>query len=442
MRSALCLMFAIIIDLSVLLTAVTAQEEGLFASPTVPHRPEGAALLQNAEHKETGWPSRALLRRDAAVEQQQEDDAAAGLLQQGATHETSHASAEERINRLESTVRNQLESIESLRKELHSALAMARSPALQPDSVRIPETMAADGSSRELSLAERVRYLERKVAGASNWFTDPQLWRKKQYRCENLTDLGTGGEHHLCLDGWEERMQKRRGTSLAQGVATSPPCIVYDLGIRAQPAFGKTLMTQYGCAIRAYDPSPTTAKWWASDDSAELRRAGKDHYNLHQLAAGGQDGPLELFQYNWQQVSIVKEERDLTRKIEKPTQTQEQQSFDVQAHTFPTMLQENGDTYADVMKIDIEGSEYMFLQDIFDRMGCPPVGQITIEYHHFSLDERYGSSPEINTIHHLLNSCGFRSFMVRQHWRNAVTPDDSFYIAPKRYTLASYCKEC
>merc|ERR1719188_444544 len=89
-----------------------------------------------------------------------------------------------------------------------------------------------------------------------------------------------------------------------------------------------------------------------------------------------------------------------------------QRSAHVQSKTFPAMLKENGDTKVNVLKVDIEGSEYMFLQDVFDRMGCPPAGQITVEYHHFSLDDRYGSSPEINTIHHLLNSCGFKSFAV------------------------------
>merc|ERR1719277_2737607 len=72
-----------------------------------------------------------------------------------------------------------------------------------------------------------------------------------------------------------------------------------------------------GCAVRAYDPSTTTAKWWDSQEAKKLRAAGEDRYKLHKIAAGGQDGPLELFEYNWQQVSIVKEEDDLTREKNK-----------------------------------------------------------------------------------------------------------------------------
>ena len=36
------------------------------------------------------------------------------------------------------------------------------------------------------------------------------------------------------------------------------------------------------------------------------------------------------------------------------------------------------------MKMDVEGSEYLILQDAFDRMGCPPIDQLAIEFHHFS----------------------------------------------------------
>ena len=75
------------------------------------------------------------------------------------------------------------------------------------------------------------------------------------------------------------------------------------------------------------------------------------------MAAGGNDGPLELFQYNWNQVSIVKQERDTTIK---DWQKFHQKSFTVPAKTLGTMMLENDDTWIDILKIDIEGSEYMW----------------------------------------------------------------------------------
>merc|ERR1719389_1493476 len=114
------------------------------------------------------------------------------------------------------------------------------------------------------------------------------------------------------------------------------------------------MMEKYGCAVRAYDPSDTTAKWWDSNEAQSLRDAGEDRYKLHKVAAGGQDGPLELFEYNWQQVSIVKEEHDHTRPNWNKEKFHGQKSFNVQSKTFPAMLKENGDTKVNVLKVDIE----------------------------------------------------------------------------------------
>jgi len=298
------------------------------------------------------------------------------------------------------------------------------------NNVPEPQTMLEDGTVRKLNIADRLRYLERKFAGASNWLNDPQLWMKTQHKCKNSTFLHS--DHEVCLDNFARPNPRRR----------SPNCVVYDLGIHAEPEFGMNLMKEYGCSVRAYDPSDISAKWWSGDSKTAkvLRAAGESKYKFHSMAAGGNDGPLELFQYNWNQVSIVKQERDTTIKDWKKFH---QKSFTVPAKTLGTMMRENKDTWVDILKIDIEGSEYMFLQNAFDTFGCPPVGQIAIEYHHFSLDERYGSSADINTIHNLLNSCGFKSFNVGEHWRSAVTPDEkSFYVSPKRYSITSYCRDC
>jgi len=278
-----------------------------------------------------------------------------------------------------------------------------------------------------------MRYLEHKVDGATNWLKDPQLFNEIQYECQNMTMLAT--DHHVCLDRWQTSL-------LSHHTAKSPQkCVVYDLGIRADPEFGVNMMNEYGCAIRAYDPSPTSSEWW-NYHADDLKQKAGDMYKFYPVGAGGEDGTLELYNYNWDQVSLVKAENDLTKR---PDNSPDLffKSFDLPVKTLGTMMRENGDSYIDVMKIDIEGSEYLFLQDMFDRMGCPPVGQLTIEWHNFALDERYGSSPEVNTVHNLLNSCGFQAFYNRDHWRmDPQVTQGSRTLPPMRITLSSYCKDC
>lgn len=309
------------------------------------------------------------------------------------------------------------------------------------DGTRLPTRMNADGQFEKLPALARLRFLEHKVSGGLNWLKDPLLHQEVQRTCQNMTDLGT--DHHVCFDNWEKHHPPG-----------SPPCVVYDLGIRSNPEFGVEMMRK-GCKVRAYDPSPISQKWWRGEDGdhrlwQEVQDAGEDRYTFVPFAAGGRDGPFTLFEYDWNQVSIVHAENDLTKRP-KGTPDIPPKQFDMQAKTFSTMLQHHGDTYVDVLKLDIEGSEFMFLEDMFDKYGCPPVGQLTVEWHHFNLDERYGASPELNSIHNLLNSCGFKSFHNHEHWRanagefvdaDGVASTGNRALPPVRISLTSYCKDC
>merc|ERR1712070_1320622 len=100
--------------------------------------------------------------------------------------------------------------------------------------------------------------------------------------------------------------------------------------------------------------------------------------------------------------------------------------------------------HVDIMKIDVEGSEYALLEQMFDTYGCPPTDQITLEWHHFTFDPRYGagSSPAINAINTMLHKCGFRQF---HHFLvGGWTSDDPIFLKvgmdDVRYNIASFVR--
>lgn len=85
--------------------------------------------------------------------------------------------------------------------------------------------------------------------------------------------------------------------------------------------------------------------------------------------------------------------------------------------TLPTIVKELGHVgrKIDVLKVDVEGSEYALLEHLFDTYGCPDfIEQLTLEWHHFSFDTRYGegSSPAINALTTMLEACGLKQFWV------------------------------
>jgi FkbM family methyltransferase len=263
--------------------------------------------------------------------------------------------SEKRIEqRLEAKLLTRLIKLEEAVEELGTRAGAAAAPASEDaGGSRIPTKTDRHGVLHNLTLWERVRYLERKVDGSTNWLKDPQLYRREQYKCRNASTLGT--DHHVCFDGWQRRPHHG--------------CIVYDLGIWSSPEFGVNMMRQHGCKVRAYDPSPTSAKWWADQDGSakDLKRPGS-LYTFNLVGAGGNDGNLELFHYNWDQVSVVRGENDYTQRAQGASD-EPPASMRLPVKTLTSMMRDNRDTYIDVLKIDIEGSEYMFLQDMFDRMG-------------------------------------------------------------------------
>ena len=60
----------------------------------------------------------------------------------------------------------------------------------------------------------------------------------------------------------------------------------------------------------------------------------------------------------------------------------------------------------DVLKLDVEGSEFLFLEEALDASALRGVDQLTLEWHHYGDDLRYGagSSPSINALSTVRNS--------------------------------------
>lgn len=94
--------------------------------------------------------------------------------------------------------------------------------------------------------------------------------------------------------------------------------------------------------------------------------------------------------------------------------------------------------------VTVEGSEYAFLENAIDTGDCALVNQITLEWHHYEFDNRYGggSSPHINAIVAMLRRCGLQQFHVydpRGGWPNT----DKLYNdmgMTLRYNLAAFMR--
>lgn len=262
------------------------------------------------------------------------------------------------------------------------------------DIIRVPQSKTGGG----LSLEERVRLLELKLNSHMGWMKDPQLASRIQAKCKNVTGVD---EHYICSDHFPKKGKK---------------CLVYDFGIREQPEFGIDLVEKYGCEVHAFDPSPISVKW--AEENKESLSKIKDYY-FHPYGAGGEDGYVELYSYSWQQVSNIRIPVVVSDKCEGTDcelKTAPQKAFELPVKTLKTIMRELGHAGREIsiLKLDVEGSEYGFLEEALDTMGCLPVDQLTVEWHHYTFDNRYGggSSPELNALSALLNVCGLKQYHI------------------------------
>jgi len=266
--------------------------------------------------------------------------------------------------------------------------------------------------------------LQRKVDGFIGWLKQHDLGTagNEQCGCKDRRKYaphpvsGTP-EYSLCFDG---KLPKQND------------CVVYDFGIRTDVAVGVELLKEFGCEVHGFDPSPITQNF------AKTFKPPKN-YTLHLYGGGAIDGNIKLFEYGWQQVSMFRPYPD--REHGTPQITGE---LKLPVRRVPSLMKEFGHKYVDVLKIDVEGSEYAILHDIIDTFGPTgdlPFDHILVEWHNFGIDERYGSSHHINYLVHILNGFGFKMFAMNGFW---VQPGDNtstdFY--PWRYANARFCKHC
>ena len=295
-----------------------------------------------------------------------------------------------------------------------------------------------------MSEQQRIRIMELKLNAFINWSKDPTFANVPNSHCENQSRLiefdpqhsGWYG-HMVCLD------------SFSSPATDGKPCLVYDFGIREQPHFGQIMALHFGCEVHAFDPSPVSVDWFKLlPEGHILKRAA--NYHFHPYGAGGTDGVVRLYEYNWGQVSNIVYPQTLGCSQHRDgvhcNRTKvTQKSFTLPVKTLATIRAELGhlDRSIDVMKVDVEGSEYQFLYSMLDTYGCPDfIQQLTLEWHHFGIDERFGegSNPHINVLATMLHACGLKSFWVRM-LNGWTTRDKLFYdlgMHDMRYNLHSF----
>ena len=303
------------------------------------------------------------------------------------------------------------------------------------------------GNPRDFQkLQQRIRYLETKVDSFMAYHKDPFLSQKTTANCEKKTflkDIACQENPNCAMDNSNLCMD-----DLPFKVGDETPkkgCVVYDFGIRESPDFGLAFAKQ--CEVVGFDPSPISVEWWKKEKESIL----KEHpaYRFSPVGAGGTDGDVVLREYDWGQVSIIEFPFRVINTTDcndggmcKFSFHNKQKEFKIPVKTLKTILKEQKHKRVSLLKLDVEGSEYAFLETMIDDLSCRKVDQLTLEWHHYDYDVRYGvtSNPQINVLVALLKErCGLEQFWV--HGSHGWPSNQKEYAEmgmTLRYTFSSF----
>eukprot|EP00884_Botryococcus_braunii_P008595 jgi/Botrbrau1/17737/Bobra.0127s0002.1 len=184
-----------------------------------------------------------------------------------------------------------------------------------------------------VSILTRERYRRKYI-----WdFFAPHYSCPQKEKVGVLADLGDNGKW-VC--GLRTLLQK-------------PDCIVYSFGSNGEVSFEQGILDSTNCEIHVFDPT------LGPEAKATVEALPRTHF--HEYGLGGREG-------------LVKSSAQLTMG---------RLTGDFAIKRLGTIMQELGHTWVDVLKVDIEGSEWDFLEDILAQPGPVPFTQLQIEFHYY-----------------------------------------------------------
>jgi len=315
-------------------------------------------------------------------------------------------------------------------------------------------------------MEDRIKYLETKVNSYLAYTTDPFLRTKISTKCKNMEwikDIACKknkkcalDNQQICLDDFPTVFDNDNDNGSSSSVLRSTTnknnkknkpqeCVVYDFGIRESPEYGLAF-AERNCETIGFDPSPISIEWWKNNKN----KIQKEYptYKFVGFGAGGIDGDITLREYDWGQVSIMEfpirviDTTNCTSNGDCRYNFHTQKSFNIPVRTLSTLMKQLGHHHVNLLKLDVEGSEYSFLEQMIDDLSCRKIDQLTLEWHHYDYDVRYGvtSNPQINVLVALLNDrCGLEQYWV--HGSNGWPSNKKLYAdmgMTLYYTLSSF----
>ncbi len=139
--------------------------------------------------------------------------------------------------------------------------------------------------------------------------------------------------------------------------------IVFSLGLGEDISFDVAMMEKYNAQVCGFDPTPKSIRYV---DSMNL----DDRFSLYKYAVSDKNGTLTF--------NLPENEEHVSGSLESISSNK---NIEVVCKNIKTICDELKVSKIDILKMDIEGSEYKVIENMIQSKIFPK--QILIEYHHF-----------------------------------------------------------
>ena len=155
------------------------------------------------------------------------------------------------------------------------------------------------------------------------------------------------------------------GFYICPDVLKNNEIIVYSAGIGEDISFDIDIINRYNnCKIFAFDPTPKSIKWVE-------KQSLHSNFNFYPYGISDKTGEEQMF--------LPKNSEHVSGSIYESEHLSKEDRIVVQMKSIESIIAENNHNYIDIIKMDIEGSEFRVLESLdFGKLNC---GQILIEFH-------------------------------------------------------------
>jgi FkbM family methyltransferase len=202
------------------------------------------------------------------------------------------------------------------------------------------------------------------------------FYQSRQVKCARLTLGNRFAEWTVCPDHLDENS------------------VIYSFGVGEDISFDLELMEQFRLHIHAFDPSPRSIEW------IQLQNL-REEFHFHPFGIAGSDGPRMFSEPDEPGIHSLKMIRAREGKENGGS------ALELPVKRLSTIMQELRHDRIDILKMDVEGTEYEVIEDLIGS--SIPVSQVLIEFHHRF--DHIGTGMTRQAIASL-NGAGYRIFHV------------------------------